>query len=183
MKPQLVIARFNEDPAWIRTIEGWEILVDNKGEAAGIPGEISSPNHGREPETFLRYLVDHYEELPDRMAFLQGHPFDHAPEILSELAGEPEEREFRWFGGTVACDALGNPHHPGLELSGACALAGIEVPERFVFAPGGQFTLTRDRVLRRPKEALARLRSLTLEDPRGGYVLERLWGVLFGDNR
>jgi hypothetical protein len=35
------------------------------------------PNVGREAETYLRYIIENYNCLPEYVAFLQGHPFDH----------------------------------------------------------------------------------------------------------
>lgn len=66
---ELVIARYDEDISWsdqyldIRT-------VYNKGDV--LPGSIPLPNLGRESHTYLTHIVERYDTLADRTAFIQG---------------------------------------------------------------------------------------------------------------
>ena len=77
----IVIARYNESLSWLDTcltpVQRRSVWIYNKG-----PDPISSqiktlPNVGREAHTYLTYIVENYESLPERVYFLQGDPFPH----------------------------------------------------------------------------------------------------------
>jgi hypothetical protein len=46
-----------------------------------LPNFIST-NRGTEAGVYLRYIVDHYDNLPDVMIFIHAHPEDHSPNWL-----------------------------------------------------------------------------------------------------
>ena len=41
----------------------------------------NNPIWGREAETYLRYIIDHYDELPPHVIFSQGDPYIHQPDF------------------------------------------------------------------------------------------------------
>ena len=182
---QLVVARFNEEIPWVHHVQGWEKLIVNKGDLAELSTFYSQEkieNVGREAGTFLRFIVENYDNLPAQMAFLQGNPFDHVPHALSELNNFAENPPaFEWFNreGKVSCDGNGNPQHAGLDLVSPCVELHIPLPKEFEFVPGGQFTVSRERVLRHPISTYVILRQLADRGINGPWVLERFWGVLF----
>lgn len=96
MKNTIVIARYTEDLSWTNLInpEIFNIVVYNKDDKqAGI--ELSSlsnpitflhsPNIGRESETFCRFIVDNYNDLPEYTMFLQGEPFEHCTNTYRKI--------------------------------------------------------------------------------------------------
>jgi len=73
----IVVAKYKEDTSWSDGMDNCKIY--NKGPDGDIP------NVGREGETFLRYIIDHYENLPDYIVILQGDPFGHmSPNITRD---------------------------------------------------------------------------------------------------
>ena len=48
---------------------------------------IRAKNVGRESETYVNYIVRNYEDLPDRIIFSQGDPFEHPPFFLELIRG------------------------------------------------------------------------------------------------
>lgn len=77
----IVIARYNESLDWLDTCltpqQRRSVLIYNKG-----PDPVSSqiktlPNVGREAHTYLTYIIENYDNLPERVYFLQGDPFPH----------------------------------------------------------------------------------------------------------
>ena len=43
------------------------------------------PNLGREGETLLHYIIEHYDMLPERIWFMQADPLTHQPQMLELL--------------------------------------------------------------------------------------------------
>ena len=85
MKNHIVISVYNENIEWIQHInrDVFEIYIYNKGNPAtlnthNVPCHINHlPNIGRESHTYLYHIIEHYDCLPDKIVFTQGHPFDH----------------------------------------------------------------------------------------------------------
>jgi hypothetical protein len=182
---QLIVARFNEDLSWIQHVQGWEKLIVNKGEFFQLSpnfAQIKVENVGREPETFLSYILENWDALPKQMAFVQGNPFDHAPEAVLELNSLAKKSvAFAWLNekAKISCDRLGNPQHPGLDIVNACVACQMLFPEEFVFVPGGQFVVSKERVKKHDQFLYEALRNIARNDPKGPWIIERLWGVLF----
>lgn len=87
MSTLAVIARYKEDINWVKMLY-IPYLIINKGDPIIDPIiqphviEMENSVNGREGHTFLSYIIEHYECLPDKLIFLQGNPFDHQPKIL-----------------------------------------------------------------------------------------------------
>ena len=82
-----IVARYNEDLDWVKDLEG-DVIVYNKGENYVWDfNKIDVENYGRESETYVRAVLDFYDQLDEYndFVFLQGHPFDHAPELYERL--------------------------------------------------------------------------------------------------
>jgi hypothetical protein len=85
----LVICRFNENLDWLSNCK-YKYLVYNKNDTPidtiPISSQISCPNIGREEYIYLKFIVDHYSNLPDITIFSQGDPFVHSPNFLQIIA-------------------------------------------------------------------------------------------------
>jgi hypothetical protein len=81
-----VIARYNEDVSWVRNLK-IPYLIINKGTPINDPNTICIENHkyGREAHTYLWYIFNYYDSLPESIIFLQGNPFDHQNKLFEFL--------------------------------------------------------------------------------------------------
>ena len=71
----VVVAKYKEDISWTKQFEPTNMRIYDK---SGEPSDyIARPNIGRESETYIHYILTHYDALPDYVFFLQGNPFDH----------------------------------------------------------------------------------------------------------
>lgn len=76
MSYQIVVARYNENIEWLKD-EMKNCIIYNKGEKLNISNEIIVENVGRESETYLNYIINNYEKLPDVVVFTQAQISDH----------------------------------------------------------------------------------------------------------
>ena len=201
MKKEVVIARFQEDLQWLHSVRGWVLTVYNKGEPVApdsLPWgceQIPLENWGREAGTYLHHIVENYDQLADFTAFVQGHPFDHNPESVTELNADLFGRDFSFFsihshggelgefGAVVRCQRDGSPHHGGLAIPQMAERHGVSVPdEGWVFSPGAQFVVSRRAIHRHPVGFYASLME-ECRDHSAGYILERLWMSFFTESR
>lgn len=167
----LVVARWREDVSWTERVSDWTVRIVQK--------DVDLPNRGREPSSFLWAILN--GPLDDRMAFVQGNPFDHCPALLEELS-QPVEG-YRplgsWF---PTSDGNGAPNHHGLSVAPTfSAWLGAEFPGTITFAAGGQFMVSAERIRSRPMDFYRRILDDLMADETGQlpYVAERLWPAIF----
>lgn len=185
-----VITRYKEDVEWVRQLT-IPCTIYNKGDTpTGLEADFSvraRENVGREGETYLHHIIEHYDELPDYLVLLQGNPFDHCynlftiledigqPEVLVPLANnwkrEVLDGEYTWDG-FKEC------------LIEFATKLGLPRTVTLGYAAGAQYVVPRAVVHVRPKkfyeELIARLNYKI--DPLEGWAFERLWPYIFGAN-
>lgn len=82
-KVTLVVARYNENVDWVLPYDDIAVVY-NKG-PADIPhfkNMIILKNIGREGHIYLHHIINAYDNLSERVIFLQGDPFVHNNTIL-----------------------------------------------------------------------------------------------------
>ncbi len=190
---ELVVARHTEDLAWLRRVpKEFAVTVYNKG--TELPNAHPLPNTGREAHTYLHHLTERYETLADVTVFVQGHPFDHAPDLHERLRAVAEERDvvadFHWLGFLADTDdSCGrrlfvpwskNPERIELRLDDFHQqLFGQPGPELYRFFVGAQFAVTREACHRRTPDFFRRARDLAVEFPLAPHCFERCWDRIF----
>ncbi|MFZ4482545.1 MAG: DUF3431 domain-containing protein [Chthoniobacterales bacterium] len=191
---ELVVARHAEDLAWLRRVpREFRITVYDKGD--GSSGGIPLPNLGREAHTYLHHLTARLDSLAAVTVFVQGHPFDHAPDLherLKALAGGGENvADFRWLGFLAETDdARGrrlfvpwskNPAREELDLDGFHQrLFGRPGPADYRFFVGGQFVVTLAAAVGRDADFYRAAGRLAAEFPHAPHCFERCWDRVFG---
>jgi hypothetical protein len=76
MSFKIVVARYKENIQWLGPLMD-KCIIYNKGDKLGLSNEIMLDNVGREAETYLHYIIDNYQNLPDIVIFTQGNISDH----------------------------------------------------------------------------------------------------------
>jgi len=80
----IVIARYHENIEWSKQFPN--VIIYNKGNKLDNDyNEIMLSNVGKEGHTYYKHICDNYDNLADYTIFLQGTPFDHSPNIISNL--------------------------------------------------------------------------------------------------
>tara|TARA_B100000287_G_scaffold289142_1_gene272428 strand:+ start:97 stop:822 length:726 start_codon:yes stop_codon:yes gene_type:complete len=100
----LCVARYNEDLSWLKNIENdVQIKLYNKGETNNLTNYYNATNLdnvGREAHTYLYYIIENYDNLPEYTIFLQGNPFDHSPNFyktLKDVLTDNKKILFKYF--------------------------------------------------------------------------------------
>jgi hypothetical protein len=198
MPPQLevVVARHAEDLAWLRRVpREFKITIYNKG--ADFADSIPLPNTGREAHTYLHHMVERHDSLASLTVFVQGHPFDHAPDlhkILRSLAdGSFTVTGFHWLGFLADTDdSRGrrlfvpwskNPERAELPLDEFHRqIFGTPGPATYRFFVGAQFIVTREAALHRDRAFYERARDLAATMSLAPHCFERCWDRIFRTN-
>lgn len=190
---ELVVARHNEDLAWLKRVPGdFRVTIYDKGDGTSSGKQL--PNEGREAHTYLHHLADRYESLAEATVFVQGHPFDHAPDLHKKLGayadGSETISDFHWLGFLADTDdARGrrlfvpwskNPTREELQLDRFHEeLFGGAGPQMYRFFVGAQFVVRRDTAHRRPREFYEKAAELAVRFPHAPHCFERCWDAVF----
>lgn len=190
---ELVVARHTEALAWLRRVPRvFRITVYDKGDGTSRGERL--PNIGREAHTYLHHLAERHDNLADVTVFVQGHPFDHAPDLHERLRGLAEGSEtvaeFHWLGFLADTDdsrghrlfvpwsknvlreelRLDDFHRQLLDAPG---------PGAYRFFAGAQFAVTRAVARRRNADFYRRAREIAATFPLAAHCFERCWDRVF----
>jgi Protein of unknown function (DUF3431)/Glycosyl transferase family 2 len=184
---KLVISRYNENLDWANQFSN--VLIYNKGNNVTISHNIITlPNVGREGHTIFHHIYENYDCLDEYTAFLQGNPFDHSPNLISNLTKYISSEcipDFQYLSenyyDTYVFDC---PHHSCLPMRIVYnKVFGCNMLEnkKMSFASGAQFIVSKRRILQRPREFYKNIIEI-LEysvKPVEGWVIERLQNEIF----
>jgi hypothetical protein len=193
----IVIARYNEDIRWCLPFINL-VKVYNKGadNLDYIPKNRveKCENLGREGGTYLKFIIDNYENLPKFTIFLQGNPFDHINSAnkrrayfhLLYIIKEQKPYMFKY----ISTEFINVP--PGYvdeychgmttitHLFGGKERLRNRFRRGYNFGYGALFVVHKNKILQHSKEFWIELYSHFQEvTPPAGYGLEKLWRVLF----
>ena len=173
----LVVARYKEDVGWVGDMAGWEPIIIQK-QTEDLEGHL--PNKGREPSSFFYAIVERYDDIRpnDVWAFVQGKPFDHCPNLATDLSRA--DGTFRWLGNPAkVSDGEGKPDHPELPVSQKHEeWLGREFSGSVQFAPGGQYVVSGEIIKKKSISFYKKLMEDFCQDY-NAWVAERLWEEIY----
>lgn len=190
---QIVVARYKEDTTWADGLG--DVVIYNKSTVDVVsPHEVVPlPNVGREGHTYAYHILTHYDTLSDYTVFLQGYPFDHSPQLETQLREireritERTQPDFQYVSQRVLFSNLKRcPYDITLNMVptyervfGSFGTTKKEHP--FVFGAGAQFVVSRAAIQSRPRSFYQNLCSVLDYDvnPVEGFSVERFWQMIF----
>lgn len=138
----LVVARYNESIDWLlRMPKDMRIIIFNKGDTLDYNLEAHPNikllnrvhNVGREGETYLRYLVLEYDNVPEIVLFTQADPFRHHPKYMERLMSVFNDG---FEGSIMPLTTRWNEHLPPPSLNAGCDESFyLETINRFTLCP------------------------------------------------
>jgi len=187
MNFNIVVARYNENIEWTKQFSN--VIIYNKGKPLiDYSNQFFLNNVGRESHTYYKHIYDKYDNLAEYTVFLQGNPFDHSPNIISNLNNYINNKEldidFEFLSERIlSCNIKKCEYHPVLPLIETYEKIFGEKKDNinFLFGAGAQFIVSRKKILQRPKEFYLNIIKIleTNIDPIEGYVIERFHKLIF----
>jgi hypothetical protein len=180
----IVSSHWKEDLTWLKE-SAWPVhVVDHAGAPpCAIRPVATIPNKGREASSYLWYIVNNYENLPDYIAFIHGH--EHAwhhfyKKSLLRLIRPADYLPLNGFWtDTSTHDDKISRHWGVIE-----PWVGPMPAEKGFLDGSAQFVVSRDRIRRHPLEAykswLTEIMSSD-DDFEMGVMLEYAWHYIFGE--
>ena len=188
MTLDVVLARFNEDIAWTKTLRpDCRLFVYNKG----VGDKPILHNLGREAHTYLHHIVENYGHFPDWTFFSQADPRQHVSCLQVIINTWPDSYrksvfyvcpDQNFFSSDPVRFIEENPQ--GDDKENDCRslwneLFASDLDDHPVFAPGAIFAITREKLMTRSLAFYQRALELSVSRPRGPWEFERLWAYLW----
>lgn len=180
MELLVVIAKYRENVDWTIELKR-PFVIFNKNRDEDHLFEFNLPNRGRETDTFLGYILENYESLPDYVAFLQGDPADHCPSAVHIINEFVPDKKFK---------PLGKTYHRDTQILDEtlnwAKFCSIEVKSQPKFISGMQCIVSRDLIRSRAKESYENIYGKVSKqldyNSHTGYYFEYLWPTILGFN-
>lgn len=191
----IVVARYNEDPwSWLSKDDPY-VKVYNKGQAMSNENVHVLPNIGRESHTYLTYIVDNYERLPEIVFFTQGAP-DHTGgrkvEYFTSISTQCSDNHHVTKGPyyTFRPDGFLDNYHGELYKSDLSFFdwfskyidPNVDTRGDIIWYMGATFSVRREKILSRSREYYMNLLAQFPKDhanPEIGHFFERSWYYVF----
>lgn len=197
----IIVARYKENIDWLNTISDSikirKIFIYDKG-SNNYSDHLHSkwsitylPNVGRESNTYLYHIINHYDSLNSLNLFLQGNPYDHSinftdqiNSITNELVDNIYPLNHVQIETNNSTYRYHNSHPHGLPLPYFMDLlfdVTMDLNQTIKVSYGAQFCVTKLNILSRPIDFYRYLFKLVSrqQDSIEGYVFERLWLYIF----
>jgi hypothetical protein len=184
----IVTSHYKENLEWLKKAPWKVILVDHEGaDASWLKPTTIIPNRGREASSYIRYILDNYETLPEHIAFIHGHEdaWHHLngpilPQIENaKLTPDMYLNLNARMGDHKDMNSIRPDWHMFKKWLGP-------LPNEPPCAPGcAQFIISKNRILRQPKEFYEALYFHVTHPYRDHYGIgcfyEYIWHYIFGE--
>lgn len=191
MKKVAVLSRYKEfNDTWLKVVgqHGYEIITYNK-----YYGDNLLLNVGRESHTYIKYIIDNYDNLPDEVLFSQYDPLDHIyrrPLVVSKINnGEVFLRsKILDFVGINATDYDLYVRGRQIDWYGLSKIAFKNFSEKDLYnliaigsTLNGVFRVTKKAILSIPLNTYIKCLEMLSHDsnPLEGFYFERIWKYMF----
>lgn len=174
-----IISRFNHDLGWLKHYTKDFVLYDRSEKP--LEGAIVVPNIGTDIYDKFTYIIDNYDDLPDVMVLTKANLFKYITQTEFDLLKDNKtftplltqnhrtysdnDSPVCWYENGMYCErndywylrehSTKNVTHTN-ELK---KLLGLEGRKYLTFAPGSNYIVPKENILKHPKEFYIKLRS------------------------
>ena len=189
----IVTSHWKEDLTWLKKSKYPVVLIDHEGsEPPAIKPTTIIPNRGNESSSYIRYIIDNWDSLPDYVAFIHGHETSHHQkhkEHMLMLIDRAQRSGFVTLNGMW----LGEPSPSCVKSDYYLQIAKYwylfepyieKYPNKPLFTDAcGQFIVSKDEITKYPLKAWQTwYEALIHPDTHQelGFVFEYTWHYIFG---
>ena len=194
---KFVLSRYNHDMSWLKDYPDAEVIIYDRSEEP-MEGSIVVPNIGSDIYDKFSFIIDNYDNLPDVAIYTKANLFkyitkeefdlvkdnktftplltmnhktysdEHGVVCFYDEQGMYNEINNRWY--IASHPSKGNETEIDLMV-----MLGISNKQYVQFAPGSNYILPKENILKHSKEFYIKLRSYLEWDRYPGeiFIMER----------
>ena len=192
-EPRIVIvtSHWKEDLNWLKKSKYPVVLIDHEGsDVPAIKPTTIIPNRGNEASSYIRYILDNWEDLPEYVAFIHGHEMSRHQKYKEQML-EIIERAHLTPDCYIPLNGmwLGEPAPSCVKKDYYLQIAKYwhlfepyvrKYPNQPLFTDAcAQFIVSRNKITQYPFEAWQTWYDTLIIHPELVYVFEYTWHYLF----
>jgi len=205
-KAFFIVSYYNENLSWLDEYTD-DFLIYNKGIPVNIddPRIENVPNFGGNQIDIFRFIYEHYDDLPELMAFVQAYPWDHCQKgVFDQLIYNEHFTPLEYYGSTPSNTSEQRDENGGyLEINNSWYIAShnstfglacryhsfdefmnkyfknYNLVEWIRFSPGSQYLIEKRQALYYSRNFWKSLmEELTEKNSTEAHIIERaLWTI------
>lgn len=167
-----ILSRYNHDIAWLKDYTDDFVLYDRSD--ATIEGSIVVPNIGSDIYDKFTYIIDNYDNLPDVAVYTKANIFKYITKEEFDLIKDNKTftpiLSFKHKTRFPICFYINNLYyelnnywylksHPAKRKEELIKFLGIKYKLYLKFAPGSNYIVPKENIMKHPKEYYIKLRS------------------------
>ena len=193
----IVSSHFNENLSWLRKSPYPVVVCSKKGantpEISIDPKCTMSFNKGKEYTSYIKFIIEYYDNLPEFVVFLHGHEnaWHQNLRILDAIRCAKKRKygyislnncviqKLEWSTGNKGYDMLASLWEKDFK-----PYLNMDMPEYFYHDCCAQFIVSRERIRLRSKAAYKHWYNLVFQiknDYHLALAFEMVWPVIFGE--
>lgn len=185
-----IISRYNHDMSWLKDYTDDYVVYDRSDQVPMFEGAIEVPNIGSDIYDKFTYIIDNYENLPDVAVYTKANIFKYITKeefdlikdnkVFTPILTQKHKTRF-----PISYYSKGLYHeinnfwylkpHPAKRKKELVKLLGIKNKLYLRFAPGSNYIVPKENILRHSKEFYIKLREFLAWDvyPGEAQIMER----------
>lgn len=179
----LIVSKYNEDINWVLSLN-IPYTIYNKGNSIDLSlfsNIINVENKGRESETYLRYIIDNYDNLPENIIFCQGNPFEHCADFIDLAQTYFNNEDIVYLSHWIVTEDLnGCPNACGYGM--VPMLEKLNIPlnvTNFIFPAGAQFIVNKKLIQNKSLNWWKQSYIEHENNESSPWIFERIWPIIF----
>jgi hypothetical protein len=186
MEKAIIIAHYNEDLNWIKKLEISPIVYSKTDRNFNFINH----NRGNEVAAYFEFIIDYFDNLPNKMLFLHGHEnSNHQDFTSSEIANKVNweldsffsVNKRDWYQDPLPAEYFGWVKN-NWDIFGD----NLTLPESLSFYSSAQFVVDKELVEQYPLSFYTNLyewiKNTHLTEYYSGRILEYTWHYIFTKN-
>lgn len=186
MMIEICTSHFKEDLAWLKKSPWLVNVVHHEGgePVTDFESITTIPNVGNEATSYLKFIIDRYDTLPDFTAFLHGHEESHhqyAGRPILDLIRDANTDKYNYIPLNNMwrfIESKNNLVTPFRKFLVRTELL-YRLPMFYVTCIGAQFIVSKECIQANPKAFYEKLFSY-VESTEDAIALEYMWCIIFG---
>lgn len=195
----IVTSHFNEDLDWLINQDNYDYVIysKNKNNCINYPKNkiFDCINKGREASSYLTYIIQNYDKLPDYIAFIHGHEYSyHQTDTTLNLIKNAKYCDYESINRKDYRNVLNNfTTNENLKKNWDLVINNfnelkIDLPEpqELIYTACAQFIVSKKMILSNSlqiyQNLLDWLYETKLECSSSGRIMEHLWHYIMTHN-
>jgi hypothetical protein len=181
MSLEICTSHFNEDLGWLQK-SPWPVIVVHHEGGTPVECAYTIPNVGFEVTSYLKYIIERYDSLPDHVAFIHGHEtafHQHGDRPMLDMIKTANIQKYDYIPLNNCWRCVNSTTQMSDQLISAQEHGFPKIPDHFITCCGAQFIVSKKAIVSNSKEKYQYWYSVA-NGKSEAILFELIWHSIFG---